>query len=317
MIVNKVRSFLLSTSLLLASPLFSMQGTLDTDSMEIDTTSNKSKRKTSDEPNDSIDVSGIDKKIKVSTTIITLDKLPNGILLIRLLSDEFNPIITSMVCKKFRTINNYIIRDRWEKLKSTPAAFPITRTIKLLGLYELTSPKYNDFTKLYRSSIQQIGRSATKPKISGYTIDKDITSMPFNLTLNKNIQTLQDKNLIRIWPRINHEIIQITKQEPNTPVTNEEGNTIGQEKIITVEHIRSWLNRPENLDTIEQIHELDLSDLKLTCIPIELSIFVNLKILNLSDNCMTNLLELPKNLTQLKPRSIRSRYYHRDELIFF
>ncbi len=69
-------------------------------------------------------------------------------------------------------------------------------------------------------------------------------------------------------------------------------------KITRAYGIRSWLNDKNNKSTLEQVVNIDLSDLGITSLPSELSLFVNLRILGLENNKLKSI-NIPNTLTKL------------------
>ncbi len=106
----------------------------------------------------------------------------------------------------------------------------------------------------------------------------------------KQIQQYQDDILVWIWPRIYDAIIHQATQY------SAHANT---KYPTTAQQIRQYLQHPENKKTIEQVTYLNLSGCRLSYLPIELSIFTNLQILDLRYNRLSNI-KIPKEFALLQ-----------------
>ncbi len=94
-----------------------------------------------------------------------------------------------------------------------------------------------------------------------------------------------EENLIKAWPRLRNAII---KKTPNAIAPD----------TSSPEQIKEWLNNQENSPAIKAVNFLNLSWLELTALPEEISLFANLKGLDISFNELT-IINIPETMANL------------------
>ena len=105
--------------------------------------------------------------------------------------------------------------------------------------------------------------------------------------LTRVSQEVEDRALVTIWPTIYFKIL-------NNPLIDLDSITMPDQATANAQTIRAWMEA--NATTLQQVNELDLSNIDLSCVPREIGLLVNLTNLNLSNNQFTT---LPESFGQL------------------
>ncbi len=209
-------------------------------------------------------------------------------ILIKILSkhEELDPVILSPVAKRFRNIVELILAEKWQSLKFQEQNKLIPQIIKSMNLPKDSLINYSNYIELYKYILT-------------LTEEKTPTSKPKNITNHEHLfgitEKLADKNLMKLWPRLRNAIIRETPNTRSSIVTN----------VVSPEQIREWLNNQQNLPAIQALNDLNLIGLGLTILPEEISLFVNLKTLNLSLNLLETT-NIPDTLVNLETLEIES-----------
>ncbi len=231
----------------------------------------------------------------------TLERLPI-IPLTEILEQIPCTYLTSLTCKRFQEINKKILKKKWNYLKNKREQYFISRAINSINFPEEITPTRKDFIKLYYNLLKTFGLPKTKrdSKLHNQVIKRlslpkakysnsDTTDIEFYLDIDNRMQKNQDENLMKIWPRLSHQISIENNLNINFHLNTEE---------LTAQKIRDWLKRESNKLIIQQVTYLPLFDLGLTCIPQELELFTNLRQLYLHENDIA-CIKIPETLVNL------------------
>ncbi len=158
------------------------------------------------------------------------------------------------------------------------------RIARLLHLPEDAMSRYKGY-KSFVDFYQKLARQADRPRPTTRP-DEDITNPQLFL---KMTQEVQDTNLVKAWRGMREAMVEATPAAAASMPA----------EVSTPEDIRAWLHAEENQAAIQQVTELNLSWLELTCLPEEASLFTALQRLHLSDNQLTEV-NIPATLTALQ-----------------
>ncbi len=169
-------------------------------------------------------------------------------------------------CLLLRSLSELVYRKRWDRLKKN-----CTDSYYICGMIDAAESSggyklhYKSFRDIYKRLLELSGISPGDVKPEGV----DITNCETLLAMDKRAREIQDKNLLLAWTKL--------REIPGAP-------SIAIDKDSDVQKIRDWFKEFEKLFISTQLVELDLSNLGLTCLPVELSHFRGLSDLNVDCN---------------------------------
>ncbi len=185
-----------------------------------------------------------------------------------------------------------------EQVKSTPIGETIIQLQETRHIPQNTNPIEIDQKKCFKY-LNYIYLSLKKRALPLKVGPKKSTNLSDFLMLN---QSIQDQNLLRMWPNLREAIIGSSGTHP--VIIDENGNAIldasgKTQKVTTPESIRSWINNTHNQKTLEQVSTLFLLSLELSHLPSEIMAFKGLQELWLSNKQITSIV-IPQGLINLK-----------------
>ncbi len=222
--------------------------------------------------------------VKDSNNPLKLLELPEEIL-IKILEPNLEITYIQKTCKKINKITKELFKQKWDCLEKQNHLYFLSQAIKTINSLGSQEVNYDHFTKLYYYMADQINWPKYKEK------NINITDPQLYINMDEHIQEMHDENLLRIWPKIHREITRkaegLILQIPNN------GDP------VTAKQIRDYLNDKTNQESIKRVTRLYLGWMRLNCLPIELSLFTNLKKLDLAKNQLKSI-SIPETLVNLK-----------------
>ncbi len=206
----------------------------------------------------------------------------------KILSSDLDLFKVSTVSKQFYKVISSILNIRWRHLKAQREALFIPQVIDEIESSFLSDSIYKKFEELVLSLIHLNGRPSSE------LVDEkaNLINVELLLSIDNQVQIIQDENLEKSWLRLRSEIIRNVPESedllPSAKIKKSSSDALlGSHDVheyTTLEEIRAWFSDSKNLYIILKVTELELDFLDLTCLPAELYCFSNLQELNLIGN---------------------------------
>ncbi len=189
----------------------------------------------------------------------------------------------SLVCRRLREVSKKSYAVLFDFLKSTQRSRVVSDSIDYAGLSHEVSSSYNTLSKLYISMAKQLQLSEEKPLVF------NLLDQKVYIDMCEKLEVIKNHDLVKIWPRLYEAFSQ---QAGGLAV----GVSVDD---VEVQEVRECLSCPGNQAAISMVKSLDLNNLGLNSLPFEVSVFVNLKTLNLDENQL-KFIKIPDTLVNLE-----------------